>query len=198
MMNQEAQDLGLSQTTFLNSNGLPFYTEGFIPAKRQNSMSSEDMFRLVSYLLKIYPQIKDITSLESATLESLDFEVRNTNPLLYNLPEVTGLKTGTTNKTGACLVTSLTADDGIMEHDLVVIVLGSEDSVERGRISELLARYALNSFYVGTERTESGVGCHPRPLIICLYTPRRQWIGLFGLQESNRGAAGEMGFMHFS
>ena len=113
------------------------------------------MFRLVSYLLKVYPQVTDITSLENAALESIDFEVRNTNPLLYNMPEVTGLKTGTTNKAGACLVTSLKADDGIREHDLVVIVLGSEDSIERGRVSGLLARYALNTFYTGVEKTES-------------------------------------------
>ncbi len=155
MMNQKAQELGLSQTTFFNSNGLPFYTEDFIPSKRQNTMSADDMFRLVSYLLKVYPQVTDITSLENAALESIDFEVRNTNPLLYNMPEVTGLKTGTTNKAGACLVTSLKADDGIREHDLVVIVLGSEDSIERGRVSGLLARYALNTFYTGVEKTES-------------------------------------------
>ncbi|MDE6606264.1 MAG: D-alanyl-D-alanine carboxypeptidase [Lachnospiraceae bacterium] len=156
MMNQKAQDLGLSQTVFFNSNGLPSYTEDFIPAKRQNRMSAEDMFRLVSYFLKVYPEITDITSLEEATLPSLNLEVRNTNPLLHNLPEVTGLKTGTTNKAGACLVTSLTADDGSIKHDLVVIVLGTEDSIERGRVSGLLARYALNTFYTGIEEPESG------------------------------------------
>ncbi|MDE7017693.1 MAG: serine hydrolase, partial [Lachnospiraceae bacterium] len=71
IMNEKAQDLGLSQTVFYNSNGLPVYTEDFIPSKRQNRMSAEDMFRLVSYLLKVYPQVTEITSLESATLESL-------------------------------------------------------------------------------------------------------------------------------
>ncbi|MDE6749935.1 MAG: D-alanyl-D-alanine carboxypeptidase [Lachnospiraceae bacterium] len=154
MMNQKALELGLSQAVFFNSHGLPSYTEEPVPSKRQNRMSAEDMFRLVSYLLKVYPQITDITSLESATLECLDLEVRNTNPLLKNMPEVTGLKTGTTNKAGACLVTSLTADDGILEHDLVVIVLGTEDSIERGRVSGLLARYALNTFYMGIEEPE--------------------------------------------
>ncbi len=161
MMNQKAQDLGLSQAIFYNSNGLPSYTEDPIPSKLQNRMSAEDMFRLVSYLLKVYPQITDITSLEEATLESLDLEVRNTNPLLRNLPEVTGLKTGTTNKAGACLVTSLAADDGTMEHDLAVIVLGTEDSIERGRVSGLLARYALYAFYTGMEKPETGMPVQP-------------------------------------
>lgn len=156
MMNQKAQELGLSQAVFYNSHGLPSFTEDPVPAKRQNRMSAEDMFRLVSYLLRVYPQIKDITSLESAVLESIDQEVRNSNPLLRNLPEVTGLKTGTTNKAGACLVTSLAADDGAMEHDLAVIVLGTEDSVERGRVSALLARYALYAFYTGIDKPEVG------------------------------------------
>lgn len=155
-MNQKALELGLSQAVFFNCHGLPCYTEAPVPSKRQNRMSAQDMFRLVSYLLKVYPQIKDMTSLESATLETLDLEVRNTNPLLHNLPEVTGLKTGTTNKAGACLVTSLTVDDGSMTHDLIVIVLGAEDSAERGRISGLLARYALQTFYAGTGTAESG------------------------------------------
>ena len=155
-MNQKALELGLSQAVFFNCNGLPVYTQEPVPAKRQNRMSAEDMFRLVSYLLKVYPQITEITSLEKARLESIDFEVRNTNPLLYNVSEVTGLKTGTTNRAGACLITSLTVDDGVAEHDLVVIVLGAEDSVERTRVSELLARYALQAFETGAGGTEPG------------------------------------------
>lgn len=156
MMHQKALELGLSQAIFFNSHGLPAYTEDPVPAKRQNRMSAEDMFRLVSYLLRVYPQITDYTSLKRITLPSIGFEARNTNPLLYNLSGVTGLKTGTTNKAGACLVTSIAADDGNMEHDLVVIVLGTEDSIERGRVSGLLARYALDAFYTGLEDAEEG------------------------------------------
>ena len=154
MMNQKADELGLSQAIFFNCHGLPVYTQDPVPAKLQNRMSAEDMFRLVSYLLRVYPQVTDITSLQRASLESLGIEVDNTNPLLYNMSEVTGLKTGTTNKAGACLVTSLTADDGNMEHDLAVIVLGTEDSVERGRVSGLLAKYALEVFHDGGDITE--------------------------------------------
>lgn len=164
MMNQKALDLGLSQAVFFNCHGLPSYTEEPVPAKRQNRMSAEDMFRLVSYLMKVYPQITDITSLKEATLESLDLKVSNTNPLLHNLSGVTGLKTGTTNKAGACLVTSLTADDGTMEHDLAVIVLGAEDSIERGRVSGLLARYALQAFYEGVDQSEAGTSLFPANL----------------------------------
>ena len=40
-----------------------------------------------------------------------------------------------------------------MEHDLAVIVLGTEDSIERGRVSGLLAKYALEVFQSGTDKT---------------------------------------------
>ena len=164
MMNQKAKELGLSQAVFFNSHGLPVYTNDPVPAKLQNRMSAEDMFRLVSYLLRVYPQVTDITSLKNASLESLGIEVKSTNPLLYNMAEVTGLKTGTTNKAGACLVTSLTANDGNMEHDLAVIVLGTEDSVERGRVSGLLARYALEVFHADADITEITVQPQDMPI----------------------------------
>lgn len=154
MMNRKAAELGLSDSVFVNSHGLPSYTESAFPPDRQNRMSAEELFQMVSGLLKVYPQVKEITSLRSAVLPSLELEVYNINPLLRNLPEVTGLKTGSTNKAGSCLVTSLTADDGDRKHDLVVIVLGAENSIERGRISELLARYALDTFYTGAEEEQ--------------------------------------------
>lgn len=163
-MNQKAKELGLSQAVFFNSNGLPSYTESSIPSKRQNRMSAEDMFRLASSLLQVYPQITEITSLKEASLPSLNIEVRNSNPLLHNMSEATGLKTGTTNKAGACLVTSLTADDGVMEHDLVVVVFGTEDSIERGRVSGVLARYALHAFYEGREAPKDGEPARGRNL----------------------------------
>lgn len=90
-------------------------------------------------------------------------EVRNSNPLLCNMPEVTGLKTGTANKAGACLVTSLAADDGTMAHDLVV-VLGTEDSIERGRVSGLLARYALSAFHTSRAEVENDTTAQALPI----------------------------------
>ncbi|MDE6984759.1 MAG: hypothetical protein K2O99_09560, partial [Lachnospiraceae bacterium] len=139
------------------------FSEDPVPAKRQNRMSADDMFRMVSHLLRVYPQVREITSLQEATLPSLALEVRNSNPLLRNMPEVTGLKTGTTNKSGACLVTSLAADDGTMAHDLVVVVLGTEDSIERGRVSGLLARYALSAFHTSRAELEHDTAAQVLP-----------------------------------
>lgn len=141
MMNAKASELGMSTAQFYNCNGLPSFTTTLVPAKRQNRMSSRDMFKLASHILINYPEIKDITSTKKYELEELNKEIDNTNPLLYNMPEVTGLKTGTTNRSGACLVTSLEVNDGAVDHDLVVVLLGAEGSQDRGRVSELLARY---------------------------------------------------------
>jgi hypothetical protein len=109
-----------------------------------NRMSADDMFRLVCYLLRSYPEVTQITALKTAELASLKTSVYNTNPLLYNLPGVVGLKTGTTNMSGACLVTAMEAPDAEgRTHVLVSIEFGAEDSAARNTLSEELLRYGM-------------------------------------------------------
>lgn len=144
LMNNKAAELGMTTAHFNNANGLPDYNDSGIPSKRQNQMSAEDMFRMCSYILETYPQIKDVTSLTDASLSSLNKDIKNTNALLYNMSEVNGLKTGTTDRAGACLITSLTVNDGSADHDLVVVLLGAENSKVRFTTSEILAYYGKN------------------------------------------------------
>ena len=144
MMNDKAAELGLSSAVFNNANGLPNYNDSGVPSKSQNLMNAEDMFKMCAYILKTYPQIKEVTSLKDASLNSINAYVKNTNEILYNMPEINGLKTGTTNRAGCCLVTSLTVNDGASDHDLVVVLLGAENNRARFTISELLAYYAKN------------------------------------------------------
>lgn len=144
MMNDKAAEIGLSTAVFYNANGLPDYNNSGIPSKKQNHMSTMDMFKMCAYILNNYPQIKEVTSLFDASLPSVNGYVKNTNELLYNMPEINGLKTGTTNRAGACLVTSLTVNDGTLDHDLVAIVLGAENTRARFTTSQLLAYYAKN------------------------------------------------------
>ena len=141
MMNDKARALGLNSASFHNPNGLPIYTDTIIPAKTQNMMSGYDMFKMCAHILNTYPQVKEITSLKTAKMPTLKRELKNTNALLYNMDEVNGLKTGTTDKSGACLITSLTVNDGGTDHDIVVVALGAENSQARLRVSELMARY---------------------------------------------------------
>lgn len=144
MMNDKAAELGMTTARFYNANGLPDYNQAGIPSKKQNHMSAEDMFKLCAHILNTYPQVKDVTHLTDASLTSLHKDVKNTNALIYNMPEVNGLKTGTTTKAGACLVTSLTVNDGTEDHDLVVVLLGAENSKVRFTTSELLAYFGKN------------------------------------------------------
>lgn len=144
MMNAKAKELGLTSAIFHNANGLPHYNESGIPSKTQNLMNAEDMFKMCSYILNTYPQIKEVTSMTDASLNSINAYVKNTNELLYNMPEINGLKTGTTNRAGCCLVTSLTVNDGASDHDLLVVLLGAENNRARFTTSELLAYYAKN------------------------------------------------------
>lgn len=142
-MNRKAQTLGLSEgTIFYNCHGLPVYTDNLAATKVQNRMSANDMFELVRYILRIYPEITRITSLKSVHLESFDRTIANTNTLLFNLPGVVGLKTGTTNMSGACLVTAMEAQDKNGEtHMLVSVEFGAEDGTVRTTLSEEMLRY---------------------------------------------------------
>ncbi|MCR5119024.1 MAG: serine hydrolase [Lachnospiraceae bacterium] len=145
MMNQKAAELGLSDgCRFYNCHGLPVFTDTLAATKMQNTMSAADMFKLVSHILSIYPQITDITSQKSARLESFSREVKNTNPVLYDLKECVGLKTGTTYAAGACLVSAARVTDSAgAEHTVVAVEFGAEDSTIRCTLSEILLRYGM-------------------------------------------------------
>ncbi|MBO4394214.1 MAG: hypothetical protein J5800_07720, partial [Spirochaetales bacterium] len=76
-------------------------------------------------------------------LDTLGVSVSNTNPLLYNVPDVVGLKTGTTDMARNCLVVLMRAEDSNKAvHNLVAIQFGAEDETVRITLSELLIRYA--------------------------------------------------------
>ncbi len=147
-MNAVADSLELSDATiFYNCHGLPVFADNVAASKMQNHMSARDMFRLVCHLLATHPEITEVTSLQSARLETLRTEVNNTNPTLYNVPGVVGLKTGTTSMAGACLVSAMEvqAADGAT-HYIVVMEFGAEDTVTRGTFTELLLHYGKQQF----------------------------------------------------
>ena len=144
-MNRKARALGLSDgAEFHNCHGLPVYTDNLAATKIQNRMSAYDMFRLAAYMLRAYPDLTRITSAKSMYLETLDITVSNSNTLLYNLPDTVGLKTGTTNMSGCCLVAAVEAEgaDGD-RHVLVSVEFGAEDSGTRNTFSEELLRYGM-------------------------------------------------------
>ncbi len=145
-MNKKAVEIGLSdETLFYNCHGLPIYSDNIVTTKLQNRMTASDMFTLVSYLLSVYPQVTDITSTKEYVLSSNDMTIKNLNPMLYDLPECIGIKTGTTNMAGASLVAAVRAQDAAgNEHIIVSIEYGAENAVARNTVSELMLRYGMS------------------------------------------------------
>ena len=156
-MNRKAREIGLSDAAvFYNCHGLPKFTDDLTATKVQNRMTARDMFLLCSHLLHTWPEVTDITSLKTAHLETLNADVGNSNPLLYNVPGVVGLKTGTTNMSGLCLVTAMEAQaqDG-ETHTLLAMEFGAEDSTVRATFSEELLRYGLQRLHGETPPAEA-------------------------------------------
>ncbi len=149
-MQNRAKELELSTATIRNCSGLPSYGGGMIPVKRQNCMSAEDLFRLCQEVLSRYPEITEITSKRLTNLKTLnDYWTANSNPLVFNMQGVNGLKTGSTARAGYCVAASMAveAEDG--GHTLVLVLLGAESPEVRGQAAEMLLRY-------GAARIQSG------------------------------------------
>ena len=146
LMNAKAAGLGLSSAKFYSSNGLPVYTNGTIPAKIQNVMSPYELFRLCAHVLKTFPEITAITSQAYTNLPSMKYASANSNPLVFNLSGVNGLKTGSTARAGYCLAASLPVTAKGETHTIILVLLGAETASERGQIAEILLRFAQNYY----------------------------------------------------
>ena len=148
-MNAKAKEIGLSNDVkFYNSNGLPYFDGDVFNVKHQNQMTANDMFILASHILDKYPEITDITSIKKTHLPSFEnIEVKNTNVLLYNVPECVGLKTGTTDKAQYCLVSASKVDDKSGKpHYIIAVVYGAESTFGQNYTSLVLMKYGLQKF----------------------------------------------------
>ena len=145
-MNLKARELGMESAHFYNPHGLPGYLPGAITNKSQNVMSARDLFLLCQILLRDYPEITEITRQQFGSMPSLKYITANSNALVFNLEGCSGLKTGSTNKAGSCLVATLPVTVGGETHTAVAIVLGSEGPDNRNQAAEILLRYARDTW----------------------------------------------------
>ncbi|MDP8916615.1 MAG: D-alanyl-D-alanine carboxypeptidase [Pseudomonadota bacterium] len=124
MMTLRAQELGMSQTRFVNSNGLP--------DSRQIS-SARDIALLSRAVLRDYPQYYSYFS--TREFDYRGRHLRNTNGLLHTMPGVDGIKTGFTNASGFNLAASAVRDG----RRLIAVVLGGASTATRNNhVQELL------------------------------------------------------------
>ncbi|MBF4691651.1 D-alanyl-D-alanine carboxypeptidase family protein [Fusibacter ferrireducens] len=161
LMNQKSASLGLNSVSFVNASGLTQYDASKNTLPDQNMMNSIELLKLTQYLLTHYPELTEITNLESWTLNSKQIVKHNTNALLETIPEVDGFKTGFTNFAGYCQVTTAHLDFGSVdtkiiddlthqfnsfpsEKEIVAIVLGASSKYRKNDITSTLINYAKN------------------------------------------------------
>lgn len=140
-MNDRAKELGLENTKFQNTTGLPV---------KDHYSTAYDMAMMAKELLK-HEEITDFTKLyESYLRENTDdkFWLVNTNKLVRFYPGVDGLKTGYTNEAKYCL-TATAKKDGMR---VIAVVFGAPTSKSRNaQVTKMLdfsfAQYATHSLH---------------------------------------------------
>lgn len=113
-MNLYAQKLQLSNTSFANPMGYD---------SPENYSTANDLLTLTLEVLK-HNKIKEIANIKTETISSTDQRFRhiltNTNKELNNFQQINGLKTGTTQIAGECLISTTNE-----ENPRISIILGS-------------------------------------------------------------------------
>jgi D-alanyl-D-alanine carboxypeptidase (penicillin-binding protein 5/6) len=131
LMNQYAERLGLAQSHFQNSTGLP---------GDNHKMSAADMAKIARAIIREFPEYYRWYSQREFTWNNI--RQPNRNGLLARDPSVDGVKTGMTEAAGYCLVSSAKRE-GMR---LVAVVAGTESMKAREDASLALLNYGF-SFY---------------------------------------------------
>lgn len=136
LMNREAQRMGLKETHFGNSHGLP---------SPQNYSTAFDLARLAQLLIVEFPEdYKTFYSTKSFTYNKITQP--NRNRLLWLDPTVDGMKTGRTDAAGYCLVSSAIRPNGSGQRRLIAVVIGSNSDQVRAQESLKLLNWGFLNF----------------------------------------------------
>lgn len=135
MMNAKAEELGLTNTHFKNTNGLP--EEGHYTSARDVAIISRELLKHeeVTRFTKIY---EDYLRKDS----DKPFWLVNTNRLVRFYDGVDGLKTGYTSEAKYCL--AATAKRGDMR--VIAVVMGAPTPKERNLYVTKMLDYAFSQF----------------------------------------------------
>lgn len=131
LMNQYAIDLGMTNSHFINSTGLP---------DEQHYTTAKDMAILAAALIRDAPEIYALHSVKEFTFNNITQQ--NRNNLLWRDPSVDGIKTGHTEAAGFCLVASAKRDD----MRLISVVMGTDSDAARAKASQSLLGYGFRFF----------------------------------------------------
>ena len=131
IMNQQAKILGLVNTHFMNSTGLPH---------KDHYSSALDMTKLSAALIREFPEYYEWYSEKEYTYN--DITQQNRNLLLWSDPSVDGVKTGHTNSAGYCLVGSARRD----HMRLIATVIGTDSMKKRTTAVQTLLKFGFASY----------------------------------------------------
>ncbi|OKO78950.1 D-alanyl-D-alanine carboxypeptidase family protein [Bradyrhizobium sp. NAS96.2] len=130
-MTKRARELGMTKSTFGNSNGLPDPT---------NKMTVRELAVLARHIILTYPDRYKLFGEKEFTWNKI--RQQNRNPLLNALPGADGLKTGYTKEGGYGMVGSAVQNDT----RLIVVINGLEDSEDRATEAKKMLEWGFRSF----------------------------------------------------
>jgi len=131
MMNQAAKQMGLNNTHFLNSTGLP---------DPRHTTTARDLALLSNALIREFPDNYKLYSLREFRYNGITQP--NRNRLLVIDPSVDGVKTGHTDNAGYCLIASAKRES----RRLLSVVLGAASDSARASESQKLLNYGFQFF----------------------------------------------------
>ena len=155
LMNQRAEELGLSNTHFEDCCGLSESDNHYTSARDVAIMSKE--------LVTKYPQVLDYTKIwmeditHTTRQGSTSFTLSSTNKLLKMYEWTTGLKTGSTSKALYCL-SATASKDGI---DMIGVVMGSPSNKMRFQDAMALLNYGYSVSALYEDKNEEGLPALP-------------------------------------
>ena len=135
MMTKRARELGMTQSTFANSNGLP---------DPGNKMTVRELAKLARHIIRTYPEFYKLFREREFTWNKI--RQQNRNPLLLSLEGADGLKTGYTKEGGYGMVGSAVRD-GMR---LIVVVNGLEDPDDRASEAKKMLEWGFRNFEART------------------------------------------------
>lgn len=131
LMNQYAGLLGMSNTTYRNTTGLP---------AEDHWSTARDSAVLARAIIDEFPEYYRLYSLREFTYNEIT--QHNRNALLWRDDSVDGLKTGHTSAAGYCLVSSAERAD----MRLIAVVMGMRSAKSRADGSQALLNYGFRFF----------------------------------------------------
>ena len=135
MMTKRARELGLKQSTFANSNGLP---------DPGNKMTVRELATLARHIILDYPEFYKLFGEREFTWNKI--RQQNRNPLLNSMEGADGLKTGYTKEGGYGMVGSV-VQNGTR---LIVVVNGLEDADDRATEAKKMLEWGFRNFETRT------------------------------------------------